>query len=66
MTAVEFLVKGLPMVYWEDPYYFDLLEKAKEMEKGQIIDAFEEGYYDEKTSQQYYNDTYNLSQQDKP
>jgi len=32
-TAVEFLVKGLPMVYWEDSYYSDLLEQAKEMEQ---------------------------------
>ena len=39
-TAVEFLVKGLPMVYWEDPYYSHLLEQAKEMEKQQIIDAY--------------------------
>jgi hypothetical protein len=42
-TAVELLVKGLPMVYWEDPYYSDLLEQAKEMEKQQIIDALKEG-----------------------
>ena len=39
-TAVEFLVKGLPMVYWEDPYYSHLLEQAKEMEKQQIINAY--------------------------
>jgi hypothetical protein len=32
-TVVEYLIKGLPMVYWEDPYYSDLLEQAKEMEK---------------------------------
>ena len=30
-----------------------------EIEKGQIIDAFEEGYYDEKTSETYYKETYN-------
>ena len=39
-TAVEFLVKGLPMVYWEDPYYSHLLEQAKEIEKQHIIDAY--------------------------
>jgi hypothetical protein len=33
LTAVNYLVKGLPMVYWEDPYYSDLLEQAKEMER---------------------------------
>jgi hypothetical protein len=43
-TAVEYLIKGLPMVYWEDPYYSDLLEQAKEMEKQQIIDAYQQGF----------------------
>jgi len=35
-TAVEYLIKVLPKVYWEDPYYSDLLEQAKEMEKQQL------------------------------
>jgi hypothetical protein len=49
-------------------------EKAKEMEKQQIIDAQSyavshadmtnnKGYFD---CEKYYNETYNLSQQDKP
>jgi hypothetical protein len=90
MTAVEFLVKGLPMVYWEDPYYSDLLEQAKEMEKQQIIDAgnscaIKQHLHNEMIDkmsnaeamaftqtdnltfgEQYYNETFNLSQQDKP
>ena len=67
MTAVEFLVKGLPMVYWEDPYYSDLLEQAKEMEKQQIMHAYVDStsqfsVYSRidypKTAEQYYNETY--------
>jgi len=41
--------------------YAELLEQAKEMEKGQIIKAFNEGTFanDEKvTAEQYYNETY--------
>jgi hypothetical protein len=56
-TAVEFLVKGLPMVYWEDSYYSDLLEQAKEMEKQQIIDAI---YNAQKTD--FYVKYYNVEQ----
>ena len=66
MTAVDFLVKELPMVYWEDPYYLDLLEQAKEMEKQQIIDAYligdtDAGIYSatKKNAEQYYNETFN-------
>jgi hypothetical protein len=62
-TAVEYLIKGLPMVYWEDPYYSDLLEHAKELEKQQIIDAYAIGYIDgvaqnKITAEQYYNETF--------
>jgi len=62
-TAVEYLIKGLPMVYWEDPYYSDLLEQGKEMEKQQIIDSYASGYIDgvaqnKITAEQYYNETF--------
>jgi hypothetical protein len=61
MTAVQFLVKGLPMVYWEDPYYSDLFERAKEMEKQQIIDAYNELclWDSQQEAEQYYNETFN-------
>jgi hypothetical protein len=45
-----------------------LLEQAKEMEKQQIIDACQQGFYDgldmaktkkSKSAEQYYNETYN-------
>ena len=65
MTAVEFLVKGLPMVYWEDPYYSDLLEQAKEMEKQQIIDAYGELclWDSKKDAETYYKETFNTQHQ---
>jgi hypothetical protein len=59
MTAVEKLVAHLI------EYGFDLsahkleIEQAKELEKQQIIDAFEEGSFDIMHSQQYYNETFN-------
>ena len=36
MTAVEWLVKETPNMHWEDAYWADLYEQAKEMEKQQI------------------------------
>jgi predicted secreted protein len=35
-----------------------IINKAKEMERQQIIDAFNEGYFDEKTAEKYYNETF--------
>jgi hypothetical protein len=32
--------------------------KFFEMEKQQIIDAFNEGYFDQKSAEQYYNETF--------
>ena len=58
-TAVEWLAKELLR---EHPIQtnHDVIEQAKEMEKQQIIDAFNEGYFDEKSSEQYYNETFKL------
>ena len=39
---------------------YQLSERAKEMEKQQIIDAFDNGYFDYKIEgEQYYNETFN-------
>ena len=39
-TAVEWLANGLPKIDFEDdPYYRELFNIAKELEKQQIIDA---------------------------
>jgi hypothetical protein len=35
MTAVEWLVQQTPNIHWEDGYWADLFERAKEMEKEQ-------------------------------
>lgn len=76
MTAIEWLVEELnqkihiiPMDKWDK--IRDLVQKAKEMEKEQIIDAFDEGKsdgyktareWDEmvifSNSEQYYNQTF--------
>ena len=71
MTAVEWLAKELESygdpqickITWED--LDSLVNQAKEMEKQQIIDAYEEGTYhntlgneDYETSEQYYNETF--------
>jgi hypothetical protein len=60
-TAVEWLVNEMPVIDWADPYWKVKLEKAKEMEKEQIIDAYIDGYSAESwnaDSEQYYNEIY--------
>jgi predicted secreted protein len=59
-TAVEWLADNLDIV-WEEKT-IDLVEQAKEMEKEQIIDAWNDGYrefYDgSSTPEEYYNQTF--------
>ena len=62
MTAIEWLFKQL----WEEPkdkmVWFAILEKAKEMEKEQIVLANEDCSTNELgefiSGEQYYNETY--------
>jgi hypothetical protein len=72
-TAVEWLAEKL-RVEFGFAFSNNILEQAKEMEKQQIIDAQSyavshadmtnnKGYFD---CEQYYNETFNLLQQDKP
>lgn len=43
-TAVEWLANEMPVIDWKVPYWKIKLEKAKEMEKEQMIDfAFKYG-----------------------
>jgi hypothetical protein len=64
-TAVEWLFEKL----WEEPRdkftWYSILRKAKEIEKGQIIDAYDDGanerHNDPVTGEDYYNETYNVS-----
>ncbi len=63
-TAVEWLLTYLPQIdYGNDPYYKDIINQAKEIEKQQIINTF----YDCKlsiiikepiTADQYYTENY--------
>ena len=57
-TAAEFLIDNLHYFYslkWDD-----IVEKAKEIEKQQIIDAYYEGkeYGFKEHGEEYYNETY--------
>ena len=59
-TAIEWLYETL----WKQNDYSlpsNILEQAKEMEKQQIIDAYNEGLYNwdsEQTEEQYYTQIY--------
>jgi hypothetical protein len=65
-TAVEWLANEMPVIDWADPYWKIKLEKAKAMEKEQIIDSFGVGCQVESTrligyhkmAEQYYNETF--------
>lgn len=60
MTAVEFLseqmrltnIEGLRFKLW------DAIEQAKEMEKQQIVDAYETSHISMMNAEQYYNETF--------
>ena len=65
MTAVEYLIEVFFKSNVEKSLFQDEINKAKEMEKQQIIDAYEEGTYhntlgneDYETPEQYYNETF--------
>ena len=57
-TAVEYLVEQLmPKALTAEQYYH--IEQAKEMEKQQIIDAWDNGCeYISENAEQYYNETF--------
>lgn len=60
MTAIDWLIEelvdnGIDHIYLA----CDIIDKAKEMEKQQIINAYEAGYDDnEKNGEKYYTDTF--------
>ena len=62
-TAIDWLVEELKSRSIDlNKWNSDLVEQAKEMEKEQIIDAYNEGVYlsmtPSKTAEQYYNKTF--------
>ena len=60
-TAVEWLLEQIDDMYIHQ-IYSKQFEQAKEMEKQQIENAFNNGYYQEtigyNASEQYYNETF--------
>jgi hypothetical protein len=62
-SAVEWLMDKLPTIDKYDPYYEDIIQQAKAMEKEQIIEAYEQGEsewtpFEFKTAQDYYTSSY--------
>jgi len=56
-TAVEWLINELiPKDQHEG--IMDIIEEAKEMEKQQIIDAYQTSHISMMTAEQYYNETF--------
>jgi 2-iminoacetate synthase ThiH len=62
-TAVEYLVEQLfPKALSQEQYYH--IEQAKEMEKEQLKDAWDNGCgYLQENSEQYYNETFKQEEQ---
>lgn len=63
MTAIEYLIEVFFKSNVEKALFQDEINKAKEMEKQQIIDAFESGYgagehASEQLGSEYYNETF--------
>ena len=59
-TAVDYIKEKLMCdEYWYENMTFEqIFKKAKEMEKEQIIEAYETSHISMMTSKQYYNETY--------
>ncbi len=59
-TAVEQLQENLTISFGIDRMrlLFNEFEKAKEMEKQQIIDAYQTSHISMMTAEQYYNETF--------
>ncbi len=64
-TAIDWLVENLYYILKTEHY--DIIDQAKEMEKQQIIDAYDEGYgtrdafgdvTENNTGEQHYTETY--------
>jgi len=68
MTAIEWLINEFELYYngESELFYYQIIEKAKEVEKEQIIDAFVEcwkanmpdGFECKLSAKQYYNETF--------
>jgi hypothetical protein len=65
-TAVEWFLTEFQKQVWFEPnseldiWIKELIPKAKEMEKEQIIEAWNTGTYAYNNGEDYYNETYNV------
>jgi hypothetical protein len=67
-TAVEWLQQALEhtiLTHEQIMQTIGLFEQAKEMEKEQIIEAYETSHISMMTAEQYYNETYELDKNNK-
>ena len=58
-TAVEWLIEIFKITNVKLSHHTLIIEQAKEMEKEQIIDAYETSHISMMTAEQYYNETFN-------
>ena len=58
-TAVEWLIEIFNITNVKLSHHTLIIEQAKEMEKEQIIDAYEPSHISMMTAEQYYNETFN-------
>jgi len=60
-TAVEWLLEQLPTIDKYDPYYANIINQAKAMEKEQIINAWiaTDNELQRIAAEQYYTETFN-------
>ena len=58
-TAVEWLIEIFNITNVKLSHHTLIIEQAKEMEKEQIIDAYETSHISMMTAEQYYNETFN-------
>jgi hypothetical protein len=59
-TAVGWLIEQLPIIDNYDPYYVNIINQAKEMEKEQIKNAWYNSLTkgDYNSADEYYNETF--------
>jgi hypothetical protein len=58
-TAVDWLIEILNITNVKLSHHKLIIEQAKQMEKEQIIDAYETSHISMMTAKQYYNETFN-------
>ena len=58
-TAVEWLIEIFNITNVKLSHHTLIIEQAKEMEKEQIIDAYETSHISMMTAEQYYKETFN-------